>query len=99
MSTDIELDQKIKKEVRTPSKYKVVFLNDEYTPMEWVISLLISIFKHSEESAQEITLTVHNEGSGVAGVYSYEIAESKIVEAISMTREHGFPLQIKLMEE
>jgi ATP-dependent Clp protease adaptor protein ClpS len=67
--------------------------------MEWVIEVLVSIFKHSETTAKEITLTIHNEGSGLAGIYSYEIAEQRSLEAVSASRERGFPLQIKLEEE
>lgn len=98
MSTDVQLDEKIKQEIKKPSRYKVVFLNDEATPMEWVISLLISVFKHSQVAAEEITMTIHTEGSGVVGVYSYEIAEVKATEATTLSRNQGFPLQIKVEE-
>jgi len=97
--TDIVIDEKIDEIILEPPMYKVVMLNDETTPMEWVIEILVSIFKHSETTAKEITLAIHNEGSGLAGIYSYEIAEQRSLEAVSASRERGFPLQLKLEEE
>jgi ATP-dependent Clp protease adaptor protein ClpS len=98
-STDIQLDEKIKVTVQEPRRWKVILLNDDSTPMEFVISLLIEIFKHTPDTAKEIMLQVHETGSGIAGVYSFEIAEAKAVEATSQARSNGFPLQIKLEEE
>ena len=101
MSTDIdiEIDEKIKKEIDYPQNYKVVFLNDEVTPMEWVISILTEIFKHTQSKAQELTLAIHSDGSAIAGIYSYEIAEQKSVEATMLSRNNGFPLAFKLEVE
>ena len=96
---DIKIDEKIEKDIEEPKKYKVVMLNDDKTPMDWVIGLLTLIFKHSQETAEKITLTIHNEGSGVVGVYTYEIAEQKTAEAITASRENGFPLAIKMEAE
>jgi len=98
-STDIQLEEKIKIKVSEPKNWKVILLNDDSTPMEFVISLLIEIFKHSHETSQDIMLQVHETGSGVAGVYSFEIAEAKAVEATNQARANGYPLQIKLEEE
>jgi ATP-dependent Clp protease adaptor protein ClpS len=98
-STDIQLDEKIKVTVQEPRRWKVILLNDDSTPMEFVISLLIEIFKHTTETAKDIMLQVHETGSGIAGVYSFEIAEVKAVEATQQARTNGFPLQIKLEEE
>jgi ATP-dependent Clp protease adaptor protein ClpS len=97
--TDIKIDEKIKRETLEPSKYKVIFLNDNSTPIEWVIEVLRTIFKHTQGTAEKITLAIHNEGSGVAGVYTYEIAEQKVIEATTATRNQGFPLQIKMEKE
>ncbi len=99
IDTDIVIDEKIKQITKEPSLYKVVLLNDEQTPMEWVIEILITIFKHSETTAKELTLTIHNEGSGVAGMYTYEIAEQKAIEATNASRDRGFPLQIRVDSE
>lgn len=98
MSTnvDVQIDEKIKHETREPSKYKVIFLNDDVTPMEWVIDILQRYFKHSRETAENLTLTIHNDGSAVVGIYTFEIAEQKATEATIVSREQGFPLQIKV---
>ena len=87
MSTqaDIKLDEKIVKQPLMPRKYKVVMLNDDSTPMEWVVSLLTEIFKHSVSSAEKIMLTIHGEGSAVVGIYTFEIAEQKSVEAMTLS--------------
>jgi ATP-dependent Clp protease adaptor protein ClpS len=95
----IVLDEKIKKQDLEPPKYKVVFLNDDATPVDWVVRVLTDIFKHSQQTAEQITLTIHTEGSGVAGIYTYEIAEQKVIEATNASRNHGFPLQIKMEQE
>lgn len=98
-STDIQLDEKIKITASEPKRWKVVLLNDDSTPMEFVISLLIEIFKHSADTARDIMLQVHETGSGIAGVYSFEIAEAKAVDSTNLARTNGHPLQIKLEEE
>jgi ATP-dependent Clp protease adaptor protein ClpS len=98
-TTDIQLDEKIKLTVSEPKRWKVILLNDDSTPMEFVIGVLIEIFKHTENTAREIMLQVHEEGSGVAGLYSFEIAEAKAVEATNLARTNGHPLQLKLEEE
>lgn len=96
---DVKLDEKIKQKISEPKRWKVVFINDNHTPMEFVISVLTEIFKHSQETAKAITMEIHTEGSGIAGVYSFEIAEVKAVEATTLARSNGFPLQIKVEEE
>jgi ATP-dependent Clp protease adaptor protein ClpS len=96
---DVQLDERIKKVTQEPIKYKVVLLNDDQTPVDWVVKVLTEIFKHTNETAEQITLAIHNEGSGVAGIYTFEIAEQKSIEATTASRNHGFPLQIKLEEE
>jgi ATP-dependent Clp protease adaptor protein ClpS len=98
-STEIQIDEKIKQKTFEPRKWKVIFLNDDTTPMEFVMSILTEIFKHTQERASEITLEIHNNGSGIAGIYSYEIAEVKAVESTTLARSNGFPLQIKMEEE
>lgn len=98
-ATDVKLDEKIKQKVQEPHRWKVIFLNDDHTPMEFVINVLTEIFKHSQETAKNVTMQIHTEGSGIAGVYSFEIAEVKAVEATNLARGNGFPLQIKMEEE
>lgn len=99
IDTDVKLDEKIKQKVSEPKKWKVILLNDDHTPMEFVVNILHEIFKHSMESANKLTLEIHETGSAIAGVYSFEIAEIKAVEATQLARANAFPLQIKLEEE
>jgi ATP-dependent Clp protease adaptor protein ClpS len=82
-----------------PGKYKVVLFNDNSTPMEFVIAMLIKVFRHSEEAALNLTMKVHNEGSAVAGIYSYEVAEQKGIEGTNLARQNGYPLVIKVEAE
>lgn len=96
---DVKIDEKVKTTINEPKKYKVIFLNDDKTPIEFVIDLLTTVFRHSEESAKAITLKVHNEGSAVVGSYSYEIAEQRTFESTQLARSNGFPLQIRIEKE
>ncbi len=98
-ATDVQIDEKIKQKLEEPKRWKVVLLNDDSTPMDFVVGILTEIFKHSQETAKAITLEIHTQGSGIAGVYSFEIAEVKAVEATQLARGNGFPLQIKMEEE
>lgn len=98
-TTEIQIDEKIKNKISEPKRWKVVLLNDDTTPMDFVVGILTEIFRHTQETAKEITLEIHNTGSGIAGVYSFEIAEVKAVEATQLARANGFPLQIKMEEE
>ena len=86
-------------EVVRPSKYKCIVLNDDKTPIDFVIAMMIRVFKHNHSSAEALTMKIHHEGAAVAGIYSYEIAEQKVVEATHLAREHGFPLVIKVEPE
>lgn len=96
---EIKIDEKIKKEIVFPSKINVIMLNDDVTPMEWVIDILKKIFKHSDFTAEELTMKIHLEGSAVVGTYSFEIAEQKAIEVVNKSRNKGFPLTVKLEEE
>jgi ATP-dependent Clp protease adaptor protein ClpS len=98
-TTDIQLEEKIKVVISEPKRWKVILLNDDSTPMEFVISLLMEVFRHNENTARDIMLQIHEQGSGVAGTYSFEIAEAKAVEATNAARTNNHPLQIKLEEE
>ena len=96
---DVAIDEKITQKIDEPNLYKVIFLNDNATPMEFVIEVLMTIFKHSETTARDITVKIHEEGSAVVGLYTFEIAEQKGVEATNLSRTHGFPLQIKVEKQ
>ena len=83
-------------DLKEPPMYKVLYINDEVTTMDFVINRLISIFHHSPETAQELTVKIHEEGSGIAAILPYEMAEQKGVEVTQLARANGFPLQVKL---
>lgn len=95
--TVVEENTKIKNDV--PHLWAVIILNDDKTPMDFVIHLLQSVFNYSTEDATDLTLEVHESGSGVAGSYSYEIAEQLGLEATQLARDNGYPLKIQIKEE
>ena len=78
-----------------PPRYNVIIYNDDYTPMEFVIKLLIEVFNKNITTAKEITMEIHNNTSAIAGNYNFEIAEQKTNEAITVARANGHPLQLK----
>jgi ATP-dependent Clp protease adaptor protein ClpS len=101
MSTETVIEKKKQtvRQIKEPSKYKVIVCNDDVTPMDFVIFMLISIFKYSREQAVELTMSVHNQGSAVAGIYGFEIAEQKATEATNLARNNNFPLILKVEED
>jgi ATP-dependent Clp protease adaptor protein ClpS len=84
---------------KKPSMYKVLMLNDDYTPMEFVIDVLQHIFQKNREEATKIMLHVHQKGVGVCGVYTYEIAETKVTQTVDYARKNQHPLQCTLEKE
>ena len=89
----------VKSKKKKPSLYRVLLLNDDYTPMEFVVYLLESVFHKSHEEAVKIMLHVHHNGVGVCGVYTYEIAETKVVRVMSLARRAQHPLQCTMEKE
>ena len=91
----------VKTQVKTkkPSMYRVLLLNDDYTPMEFVVHVLERFFNKSREAATEIMLHVHHRGVGVCGVYTYEVAETKVTQTIDFARRHQHPLQCTMEKE
>lgn len=85
--------------VRPPSLYKVLLHNDDYTTMEFVVEVLRRVFKKSFEEATMIMLNVHRSGMGVCGVFTYEIAETKVDMVSALARERGFPLKCTMERE
>ena len=81
---------------KTPSPYKVLMLNDDYTPMEFVVLCLQRFFKMGIEDATRVMLHVHQRGVGVCGIFSYEVAETKVSQVIDYARENQHPLQCTL---
>ena len=92
VDTDVKGDVLLKEKIARPPKYAVVLLNDDYTTMEWVVHVLMSVFNHSQDDAMDIMLQIHNDGKGVAGIYSREVAETKCDQANGMSRLEGHPL-------
>ncbi len=84
---------KTKKKIDKPKLYKVILLNDDYTPMEYVVKLLKKVFSRNEEDAINIMLMVHKKGSGVCGVYTKEIAETKVFTVQKMAKSDQHPLK------
>ena len=91
-----EASPKVKEKRKQPSLYRVLLLNDDYTPMEFVVSLLEQVFHKNVEEATRIMLHVHHNGVGLCGVYTYEVAETKMVQAMSLARRAQHPLQCAL---
>lgn len=84
--------------LKQPRTYKVLFHNDDYTTMEFVVWVLQTIFHHDETTATEIMLHIHRNGFGVAGVYSREIAETRVAQVEALAREHEYPLMVTIEE-
>lgn len=95
------LDLATKTRVRTkkPSMYRVLILNDDYTPMEFVVLILERFFSKSREQATRIMLHVHQKGVGVCGVYTYEVAETKVAQVMDLARRNEHPLQCTMEKE
>lgn len=94
--TDFELDELVETEseekLEKPPLYKVLLHNDDFTTMEFVVYVLQNIFQHSESEAVQIMLHVHLGGVGVAGIYTYEVAETKAAKVMELARAHEYPL-------
>jgi ATP-dependent Clp protease adaptor protein ClpS len=84
---------------KKPSMYKVLMLNDDYTPMEFVVDVLQHIFQKNREEATKIMLHVHQKGVGICGVYTYEVAETKVTQTVDYARKNQHPLQCTLEKE
>lgn len=94
---DIELSEEL--EVEEPKKYNVFLLNDDYSTMDFVIDVLVKVFRKSVSEAEAIMLSVHNNGKGLCGVYSFEIASTKVAQVKTLARQKGFPLKATMEEE
>ena len=90
---------KAKPKTKKPSMYKVLMLNDDYTPMEFVVDVLQHIFQKTRDEATQIMLHVHQKGVGICGVYTYEIAETKVTQTVDYARKNQHPLQCTLEKE
>jgi ATP-dependent Clp protease adaptor protein ClpS len=90
---------KTRPKTKRPSLYKVLLLNDDYTPMEFVVYVLERFFNKPREEATRIMLHVHQKGVGVCGVYTYEVAETKVTQVMNFARQHQHPLQCTMEKE
>ncbi|NOX15116.1 MAG: ATP-dependent Clp protease adaptor ClpS [Epsilonproteobacteria bacterium] len=96
---EIENEYESELETQEPKLYKVMLLNDDYTSMDFVIMVLIEVFHQSSEKATAIMYNIHEIGSGLCGVYTYEIAETKIAQVHTLAKENQFPLRATMEEE
>jgi len=97
--TDVVEKTKEKVKIAKPKKWAVVLHNDDVTPMDFVVALLVEIFRHTPQTAQELMLTVHMEGKAAAGIYPHEVAEAKYMEAVNTIRLNGRMLKVTLEEQ
>lgn len=87
---------KVRPKTKKPSMYRVLLMNDDYTPMEFVVSILMGIFKKSSEEATQIMLQVHQSGKGTCGIYTFEVAETKVTQVMDAAKRNQHPLQCTL---
>jgi ATP-dependent Clp protease adaptor protein ClpS len=90
---------KVRARTRKPALYKVLMLNDDYTPMEFVVHVLERFFQKSREEATRIMMHVHKRGVGVCGVFTYEVAETKVTQVMDLARQNQHPLQCTIEKE
>lgn len=91
--------EQVKDEIKRPKMYKIILLNDDYTTMDFVIEVLVVIFHKSAADATRIMLDVHEKGKGIVGIYTYDIARTKISQVENMAKEKEFPLKAVMEEE
>lgn len=96
--TVVQQRRKTQQKLEPPKRWKVVLHNDDYTTMEFVVWILMSVFHHDETGATRIMLHIHQRGSGVAGEYTRELAETRLAQVESLAREHEFPLRATMEE-
>lgn len=96
-SYEYELDNEL--DLEEPKKYKVRLLNDDFSTMDFVIEVLMKVFRKTLDESEKIMLDVHNNGSAICGVYTHEIAFTKVAQVKTMARKAGFPLKAVAQEE
>jgi ATP-dependent Clp protease adaptor protein ClpS len=94
---DLAVDE-ARPRIEEPPRYRVILLNDDYTPMEFVVDILVTVFGMERTQATQVMLEVHTKGKGVCGVYNYEIAETKVAQVMGIAKQHQHPL-LCTMEE
>ena len=98
MEVNTVISEKSKIKIKKPKHYKVVMHNDDFTTMEFVVSILVGVFNKKIEEANKIMIDVHKKGKGIAGIYSYDIAVSKLNTAMKISESEGFPLKLSIEE-
>lgn len=98
METGIVTREKSKVKVKKPKHYKVIMHNDDFTTMEFVVNILMTIFKKDINTSNKIMMDVHKLGKGIVGIYPYDIATTKVAMALEMAKEEGFPFNITIEE-
>ena len=96
MSTKTE--ETVEQLLATPKEYKVLLLNDDYSTMDFVVDVLMTIFRKTYKQSEDIMLEVHKKGKGLCGIYSYEIAETKVAQVHKKARDKGYPLKAVIEE-
>jgi ATP-dependent Clp protease adaptor protein ClpS len=99
VSNEIEIELNDELDLQEPKKYKVFLLNDDFSTMDFVIDVLVKVFRKSADEASVIMINIHNNGKEICGTYSYEIANTKVAQVKTMAREKGFPLKAAMEEE
>lgn len=98
MATQSEFKEKTRHKLKEPRHYHVIMLNDDFTTMEFVVQILMDIFHKDALSAETIMLGVHKNGRAVVGTYSYDIAATKVTEALARAKSEGFPFRMTIEE-
>ena len=98
MSTDTgtAVKTRVEQQLKEPSLFKVIYVNDDATTMEFVVESLMTVFGHTQEHSENITMEIHNDGSSVVAILPFELAEQKGLEVQTMARNQGYPLQVKI---
>ena len=99
METNSKVIERTNIKVKEPKKYKVIMHNDDFTTMEFVVAILNIIFNKDLEEANKIMMEIHKNGRGIAGVYPYDIAISKVNKAMTMAKNEGFPFKLTVEED
>lgn len=94
-----KLRERIKSRLREPQRFKVVIHNDDFTTMDFVVMILVTIFFKTTTEAEKLMLDVHNKGQAVVGIYSFDIATSKVAKATRLARDNGYPLRLTIIPE
>lgn len=98
MAVKGEFKEKVRNKIKEPSRYNVIMYNDDFTTMEFVVEILMDVFRKSAPEAETLMMTVHKSGSAVVGCYTYDIAMTKVSISLKRAREQGFPFKMEVRE-